>query len=248
VPRIAPDSVPPGVIRPGRLSVAGPPAGSPARMPVVSPRSDMVTGSASSLASPQSMTWTSPNSPTMTFDGFRSRWMTPREWAQAISSPSTDPGSTGGAAPAAHRGASRVSTCVPGPGAVAVTGSAAGGGGCSTPSGGVADIRPPSAPARRARSLERLPQVVEPDLPVGRADRERPPVRGEGECQHRALVPRERADPLPLARQVVADVPEGGAAARHADREVLPVGRVRQGGDLGPDPRLALRPRLVLGP
>src|SRR6266511_3858757 len=31
----------------------------------------------STLASPQSMTWTSPNAPTITFDGFRSRWMTP---------------------------------------------------------------------------------------------------------------------------------------------------------------------------
>lgn len=32
---------------------------------------------ASTLASPQSMTWTSPNAPTITFDGFRSRWITP---------------------------------------------------------------------------------------------------------------------------------------------------------------------------
>ena len=35
----------------------------------------------STLARPQSMTCTSPNAPTMTFDGFRSRWMTPRLWA-----------------------------------------------------------------------------------------------------------------------------------------------------------------------
>ena len=33
------------------------------------------------LASPQSMTWTSPKDPTITFDGFRSRWTTPRAWA-----------------------------------------------------------------------------------------------------------------------------------------------------------------------
>ena len=33
------------------------------------------------LASPQSMTWTSPNCPTMTFAGFRSRWITPLLWA-----------------------------------------------------------------------------------------------------------------------------------------------------------------------
>ncbi len=33
------------------------------------------------FASPQSMTWTSPNEPTMTFDGFRSRWITPRACA-----------------------------------------------------------------------------------------------------------------------------------------------------------------------
>ena len=36
---------------------------------------------ARTLASPQSMTWTSPNAPTMTFAGFRSRWMTPWAWA-----------------------------------------------------------------------------------------------------------------------------------------------------------------------
>ena len=35
----------------------------------------------STLASPQSITWTSPKPPTITFDGFRSRWTTPREWA-----------------------------------------------------------------------------------------------------------------------------------------------------------------------
>ena len=33
------------------------------------------------FASPQSMTCTSPNAPTMTFAGFRSRWMTPWAWA-----------------------------------------------------------------------------------------------------------------------------------------------------------------------
>ena len=36
---------------------------------------------ARTLARPQSMTWTSPNAPTMTFAGFRSRWMTPWAWA-----------------------------------------------------------------------------------------------------------------------------------------------------------------------
>ena len=35
----------------------------------------------STLASPQSITWTSPKLPTITFDGFRSRWITPRAWA-----------------------------------------------------------------------------------------------------------------------------------------------------------------------
>ena len=38
-------------------------------------------GFARTLARPQSMTCTSPNAPTITFDGFRSRWMTPRAWA-----------------------------------------------------------------------------------------------------------------------------------------------------------------------
>ena len=33
------------------------------------------------LARPQSITWTSPKLPTMMFDGFKSRWITPREWA-----------------------------------------------------------------------------------------------------------------------------------------------------------------------
>jgi hypothetical protein len=33
------------------------------------------------LASPQSMTWTSPKLPTMMFDGFKSRWITPRACA-----------------------------------------------------------------------------------------------------------------------------------------------------------------------
>ncbi len=32
------------------------------------------------LARPQSMTWTSPNEPTITLEGFRSRWITPRAW------------------------------------------------------------------------------------------------------------------------------------------------------------------------
>ena len=33
------------------------------------------------FARPQSITCTSPNEPTMMFDGFRSRWITPRAWA-----------------------------------------------------------------------------------------------------------------------------------------------------------------------
>ena len=33
------------------------------------------------LARPQSMTWTSPKLPTITLEGFRSRWITSREWA-----------------------------------------------------------------------------------------------------------------------------------------------------------------------
>ena len=45
--------------------------------------SGVVGGAAAArtLARPQSMTWTSPKAPTMTFDGFRSRWITPRAWA-----------------------------------------------------------------------------------------------------------------------------------------------------------------------
>ena len=35
----------------------------------------------STLATPQSITWTSPKLPTITFDGFKSRWITPRVWA-----------------------------------------------------------------------------------------------------------------------------------------------------------------------
>src|SRR5262245_53717679 len=35
------------------------------------------------LARPQSMTWTSPNAPTITLDGFRSRWITSWAWAYA---------------------------------------------------------------------------------------------------------------------------------------------------------------------
>ena len=45
------------------------------------------SGSPASFASPQSMTSTSPNSPTMMFSGFRSRWMTPRECAKATAWP-----------------------------------------------------------------------------------------------------------------------------------------------------------------
>ncbi len=37
-------------------------------------------------AKPQSITSTSPKSPSMTFSGFRSRWITPREWANATAS------------------------------------------------------------------------------------------------------------------------------------------------------------------
>ena len=38
------------------------------------------------LATPQSMTRTSPKDPTITFSGFRSRWMTPWAWAKATAS------------------------------------------------------------------------------------------------------------------------------------------------------------------
>ncbi len=37
--------------------------------------------SGKTLARPQSITCTSPNEPTITFEGFRSRWITPRAWA-----------------------------------------------------------------------------------------------------------------------------------------------------------------------
>src|SRR5262249_18268785 len=37
----------------------------------------------STVARPQSMTWTSPKAPTMTLDGLRSRWITPLAWAYA---------------------------------------------------------------------------------------------------------------------------------------------------------------------
>ena len=47
----------------------------------VGSRSAAAPALASTLARPQSMTWTSPKLPTMTFAGFRSRWMTPWAWA-----------------------------------------------------------------------------------------------------------------------------------------------------------------------
>ena len=42
---------------------------------------DWPDGVAIALASPQSMTVTSPKSPMMTLSPFRSRWMTPWAWA-----------------------------------------------------------------------------------------------------------------------------------------------------------------------
>ena len=42
---------------------------------------DRASAAGKTLASPQSITWTSPKEPTMTFDGFKSRWITPRAWA-----------------------------------------------------------------------------------------------------------------------------------------------------------------------
>jgi hypothetical protein len=39
------------------------------------------SGRPTTLASPQSTTSVSPNRPRITLDGFRSRWITPREWA-----------------------------------------------------------------------------------------------------------------------------------------------------------------------
>ena len=44
------------------------------------------TASTAREAMPQSMTSTSPNAPTMMFDGLMSRCNTPREWANAIAS------------------------------------------------------------------------------------------------------------------------------------------------------------------
>ena len=69
---------------------AGVPTADPARVPSLS-RSDRIAVPAVSsdptalpaatgprtLANPQSITCTSPNAPTITFSGFRSRWMTP---------------------------------------------------------------------------------------------------------------------------------------------------------------------------
>ncbi len=40
------------------------------------------SGLVRSFARPQSMTCTSPKAPTITLDGFRSRWITPRLWAK----------------------------------------------------------------------------------------------------------------------------------------------------------------------
>jgi len=55
---------------------------SDAPLPAAAPSTDGPSAFRSStLASPQSMTWTSPKAPTMTFSGFRSRWMTPLLWA-----------------------------------------------------------------------------------------------------------------------------------------------------------------------
>ena len=50
---------------------------SPFRLALSSP----ATPPSRTLARPQSMTWTSPNDPTITFDDFKSRWITPRAWA-----------------------------------------------------------------------------------------------------------------------------------------------------------------------
>ena len=77
---------------------AGVPSTLPVRVASPAPRSESIADAAAvasspavgspgpaagprTLARPQSMTWTSPNAPTMTFAGFRSRWITPRPWA-----------------------------------------------------------------------------------------------------------------------------------------------------------------------
>ncbi len=57
---------------------AGVPATRSAGLPSVTP-----IESADSRAKPQSISWTSPNAPTMTFAGFRSQCTTPRECANA---------------------------------------------------------------------------------------------------------------------------------------------------------------------
>jgi hypothetical protein len=64
----------------------GVPSAAPARVSSarVSKRgaaSSVMSASARSLAGPQAMTMVSPNSPTMTLEGSRSRWMMPRAWA-----------------------------------------------------------------------------------------------------------------------------------------------------------------------
>jgi len=49
------------------------------RRPAV--RSSVAPPRGRTFVSPQSITWTSPKAPTITFEGFMSRWITPREWA-----------------------------------------------------------------------------------------------------------------------------------------------------------------------
>ena len=71
---------------PGRDSITSEPSRqvrmADASSPAETARSSSATPPwSSTLARPQSITWTSPKLPTMTFDGLRSRWITPFEWA-----------------------------------------------------------------------------------------------------------------------------------------------------------------------
>ncbi len=55
-------------------------------LPECDARGGIRAGDPSTFASPQSMTSTSPKSPSMMFSGFRSRWMTPLLCAKAMAS------------------------------------------------------------------------------------------------------------------------------------------------------------------
>ena len=75
VPSTLPACVPSSDSRTGRIAFSATVA------PLRSRRSAPAGGAVSTLASPQSMTCTSPKAPTMTLAGFRSRWITSWAWA-----------------------------------------------------------------------------------------------------------------------------------------------------------------------